>query len=197
MGQTTARWQAWRQATVTVMPQECCEGGSARDCKSCRRERLCTKKWLGARQNPLMSKQFLSCKLAVTGPRMCSHSRLTLIQFSSAAHQKYLFLSCFFSICRPFFTTVLVYLIMRQLFKHINTFLRLKNDLVATPNLPLLLPASALPKEATRYDVSDYIIQTGTRNLHVRSFTSSWRFRVPMVRLAVPLRHKVQSLQVK
>ena len=62
---------------------------------------------------------------------------------------------------------------MRHLLKYINTFLSLQNDLVATPNHPLLLPASALPKEATRYDVSDYVIQTGTRNLHVRSLTSS------------------------
>ena len=62
---------------------------------------------------------------------------------------------------------------MRHLLKYINTFLSLQNDLVATPNHPLLLPASALAKEATRYNVSDYIIQTGTRNLHVRSLTSS------------------------
>ena len=33
---------------VTVMPQECLEGGSARDCKSCRSERLRTKKVAGS-----------------------------------------------------------------------------------------------------------------------------------------------------
>ena len=52
-------------------------------------------------------------------------------------------------------------------------FLNTQNDLVATPNHPLLLLPSAPPKKATRYDVSDYIIQTGTRNLHVRSSTSA------------------------
>ena len=141
-----------------------------------------------------MSKRFLSCKLAVTADRMCSHCRLTVLQFSSAAHSKVHSFSCFSSLYRSFFASFFVDHVTRKLCEYISIFLTFQNDLVATPNHPLLLPPSALPKKATRYDVSDYVIQTGTRNLHVRSFTSSWRFRVPMVRLAVPLRHKVQSL---
>ena len=172
MGQTTTRWKAWRQAIGTVMPRECREGGSARDCKSCRRERLRTKNGWEPRQKSPMSKRFLSCKLAVTADRMCSHCRLTVLQFSSAAHPKVHSFSCFSSVYRSFFVSFFVYPVTRRLCEYICMFFILQSDLVATPNLPLLLPPSALPKKATRYDVSDYIIQTGTRNLHVRSLTS-------------------------
>ena len=126
----------------------------------------------GPRQNSPVSKQFLSCKLAVTGPRMCSHTRLTELQFSSAAHQKCLYLSCFSTIYSPFSVSFLVNTAMRRLWRYFYTILSSQNDAVAIPNDPLLLPPSALPKIAIRYNVSDYIIQTGTRNLHVRSLTS-------------------------
>ena len=76
----------------------------------------------GPRQNSPVSKQFLSCKLAVTGPRMCSHTRLTELQFSSAAHQKSLYLSCFSTIYSPFSVSFFVDIIMRQLWKYIYTF---------------------------------------------------------------------------
>ena len=119
-----------------------------------------------------MSKRFLSCKLAVTADRMCSHCRLTVLQFSSAAHPKVHSFSCFSSVYRSFFASFFVDPVTKGLCEYICIFLTLQNDLVATPNHPLLLPPSALPKKATRYNVSDYVIQTGTRNLHVRSFTS-------------------------
>ena len=124
------------------------------------------------RQKSPMSKRFLSCKLAVTADRMCSHCRLTVLQFSSAAQPKVHSFSCFSSVYRSFFAPFFVDPTTRRPCKYIYTFLILQNALVATSNLPLLLPPSALPKEATRYDVSDYIIQSGTRNLHVRSLTS-------------------------
>ena len=152
--------------------------------------------WEPCQKSP-MSKRFLSCKLAVTADRMCCHCRLTVLQFSSAAHPKVHSFSCSSSVYRSFFLSFFVYPVTRRVCEYICMFLILQNDLVATPNHPLLMPPSALPKKAGRYDVSDYVIQTGTRNLHVRSLTSSWRFRVPTVRLAVPLRHKVQSLQVE
>ena len=125
------------------------------------------------RQNSRVAKRFLSCKLAVTTDRMCSPSRLTVLQFSSAAHPKCYTLSCFSSVYRQFFISFFVYSALGLPLKYISTFLRFSNDLVAIPNHPLLLPPSALPKKAGRYDVSDYVIQTGTRNLHVRSPTSS------------------------
>ena len=127
------------------------------------------------RQKPPMSKWFLSCKLAVTADRMCSHCRLTVLQFSSAAHPKVHSFSCFSSVYRLFFASFFVDPVTRRLCEYICIFSTLQNDLVATPSHPLLLPPSALPKKATRYDVSDYIIQTGTRNLHVRSLTSNMR----------------------
>ena len=77
----------------------------------------------GPRQNSPVSKRFLSCKLAVTGPRMCSHTRLTELQFSSAAHQKSLYLSCFSIIYSPFSVSFFVNTIMRWLWKYIYTFL--------------------------------------------------------------------------
>ena len=123
------------------------------------------------RQKSPVSKRFLSCKLAVTADRMCSHCRLTVLQYSSAAHQKVHSFSCFSSVYRSFFAPFFVYPTDRRLCEYICIFLTLQSDLVVTPNHPLLLPPSALPKEATRYDVSDYIIRTGTRNLHVRSLT--------------------------
>ena len=49
----------------------------------------------GPRQNLPISKWFLSGKLAVIVDRMCSHTRLTVVQFSSTAHSKVCFLSCF------------------------------------------------------------------------------------------------------
>ena len=119
------------------------------------------------RQKSPMSKRFLSCKLAVTADRMCSHCRLTVLQFSSAAHPKDHSFSCFSSVHRLFFVSFFVYPRTRQLFKCISIFSILQDDLVATPNHPLLLPPSALPKKATRYDVSDYVIRTVTRNLQV------------------------------
>ena len=79
------------------------------------------------RQNPHVTKRFLSCKLAVTSDRMCSPSRLTVLQFSSAAHQKCHSLSCFSSVYRPFFisffcrfcskTTIQIYFHLFQLLK--------------------------------------------------------------------------------
>ena len=54
------------------------------------------------RQKSPMSKPFLSCKLAVTADRMCSHCRLTVLQFSSAAHPKVQCFSYFSSVYRPF-----------------------------------------------------------------------------------------------
>ena len=125
------------------------------------------------RQKSPMSKRFLSCKLAVTADRMCSHCRLTVLQFSSAAHPKVHSFSCFSSVYRSFFASFFVDPVTRRLCEYICILLTLQNDLVATPNHPLLLPPSALPKKVGRYDVSDYVIQTGTRNLHVRSSTSS------------------------
>ena len=124
------------------------------------------------RQKSPMSKRFLSCKLAVTADRMCSHFRLTVLQFSSAAHPKVHSFSCFSSVYRSFFASFFVDPVTRRLCEYICIFLTLQNDLVATPNHPFLLPPSALPKKAARYDVSDYIIQTWTQNLHVRSPTS-------------------------
>ena len=123
------------------------------------------------RQKSPVLKRFLSSKSAVTADRMCSHSRLTVLQFSSAAHSKVHSFSCFSSLYRSFFASFFVDPVTKRLCEYICIFLTLQNDLVATPNHPLLLPASALPKEATRYDVSDYVIQTGTRNLHVQSLT--------------------------
>ena len=115
------------------------------------------------RQKSPMSKRFLSCKLAVTADRMCSHCRLTVLQFSSAAHPKVHSFSCLSSVYRSFFVLYFVDPITRRLCEYIYTFwsnLILQNDLVATPNHPLLLPPSksALPKKAARYDVSGYII---------------------------------------
>ena len=133
------------------------------------------------RQKSPMSKRFLSCKLAVTADRMCSHCRLTVLQFSSAAHPKVHSSSYFSSVYRLFFVSFFVDHITIWLSKCIYIFYILQSDLVAIPNLPLLLPPSALPKEASRYDVSDYIIQTGTRNLHVRSLTSSFPYITPIL----------------
>ena len=131
------------------------------------------------RQKSPVSKRFLSCKLAVTADRMCSHCRLTVLQFSSAAHPKVHSFSCFSSVYRSFFVSFFVYPVTRRVCEYICMFLIIQNDLVAIPNDPLLLPPSALPKKACRYDVSDYIIQTGTRNLHVRSFTSARYYLSP------------------
>ena len=141
---------------------------------------LRTKKWLGA--PPKLARRetvsFLYCKLAVTSDRMCSPSRLTVLQFSSAAHQKYFSLSCFSSVYRPFFISFFVDFVLRLPYKYISTFSCFWNDLVATPNHPLLLPPSALPKKAAWYNVFDYIIQTGTRKCQFtcskHALASSW-----------------------
>ena len=126
-----------------------------------------------AKNPPCRNGLFRVHKLTGTADRMCSHCRLTVLQFSSAAHPKVHSFSCFSSVYRSFFASFFVDTVTRRLCEYICIFLILQNNLVATPNHPLLLPASALAKEATRYNVSDYIIQTGTRNLHVRSLTSS------------------------
>ena len=126
-----------------------------------------------ARQKSPMSKRFLSCKLAVTADRMCSHCRLTVLQFNSAPHPKVHSFSCFSSVYRSFFASFFVVPVTRRLCEYICILLTLQNDLVATPSHTVLLPPSALPKKAGRYDVSDYVIQSGTRNLHVRSLTSN------------------------
>ena len=75
------------------------------------------------RQKSPMSKRFLLCKLAVTADRMCSHCRLTVLQFSSAAHQKSLYLSCFSTIYSPFSVSFLVDTAMRRLWRYIYTLL--------------------------------------------------------------------------
>ena len=97
------------------------------------------KNGLGPRQNSPVSKRFLSCKLAVTGPRMCSHTRLTVLQFSSAAHPKVHCFSHFFSVYRPFFVSFFVDHIAIWLSKCIYIFLILQNDLVAIPISSCLL----------------------------------------------------------
>ena len=123
------------------------------------------------RQKSPMSKLLLSCKLAVTADRMCSHYWLTVLQFSSAAPPKVHSFSCFSSLCRPFFISSFVDPMVIWLCKYIFMLFIFQNDLVASPNFPLLIPPSALPRKATRYDVSDYTIQNG--NLHVGSSLSN------------------------
>ena len=79
----------------------------------------------GPRQNSPVSKRFLSCKLAVTGPRMCSHTRLTELQFSSAAQPKVHSFSCFSSAYRLFFAPFFIDPTTRGPYKYIYTFLML------------------------------------------------------------------------
>ena len=82
-----------------------------------------TKNGWEPRQNSRIAKRFLSCKLAVTTDRMCSPSRLTVLQFSSAAHPKCYTLSCFSSVYRQFFISFFVYSALRLSYKYISTFL--------------------------------------------------------------------------
>ena len=81
------------------------------------------------RQKPPMSKWFLSCKLAVTADWMCSHCRLTVLQFSSAAHPKVHSFSCFSSVYRSFFVPFFVNPTIKRLCEYIYNFLSSKATL--------------------------------------------------------------------